>query len=342
MIQKHTFGTLSDGRTVESYQIIHTNGISASVMNLGCTLLSVEFPTQNGRIDVCLGYDTPQEYIDRHTSMGAVCGRFANRIAKGQFELNGISYQLPVNSGPNHLHGGVVGYAYRLWNAEIVDEHAVRFTRISPNGEESYPGTVRLAVTYTLDDDNGLSIQYDAVSDADTILNLTNHSYWNLNGYASGDAMQHTLKLPASFFCACDENALVTGEICAVSDTPFDFRKPTPISSHIAKESENEQLQRGSGFDHCYLLDGQEPVVLTGDQSGISMEITTDMPAIQLYTANHLHQQSGKNGASYFPRCSVCLETEQVPDAPNKPQFPSAVLKANEPFTSITRHQFVF
>lgn len=342
MVQKQFFGYSKEGESIDRYVLSNENGMTAGVLSLGCTLTSVVVPTKNGPLDVCLGYDTVQEYETNRTSMGAVCGRFANRIANGTFSLNGVEYRLPINNGPNHLHGGIRGFAYRIWDAEILDEHSVRFSRTSPDGEEGYPGTLRVVVTYALDNDNSLSIRYDAISDADTVLNLTNHAYWNLNGHNAGDAMRHTLTLPASYFCPCDANALVTGDLKSVDGTPFDFRAEAALDVRLRNEQTDEQLRCGQGFDHCYLLDGGSSVVLKGDQSGVSMEITTDMPAIQLYTANHLKQQKGKDGANYAPRNSICLETEQVPDAPNNPQFPSSVLPANKPFVSVTTHRFRF
>ena len=249
-------------------------------------------------------------------------------------------YQLAINNGPNHLHGGIVGYAYQIWNVSEYTESSVSFTKVSPDTEEGYPGKVNLKITYTLDDQNTLSIRYEAETDQDTILNLTNHSYWNLNGHDSGDAMNHLLQMPCSYFCPCDSNALVTGEIRSVAGTPFDFRSIHSIGSTV--DADDEQLKNGSGFDHCFLLDNSSPIILEGDLTKIRMEITTDMPAVQLYSANHLHEQTGKNNAVYFPRNSVCLETEQVPDAPNNPQFPSCVLKAGEYFSSTTNHKFIY
>ena len=334
------FGHMPDGTDVYKYTIRNHNGMEAIIITLGCTLTSVLIPTQSGPIDVCLGYNNASEYLDRHSSMGAICGRFANRIAKGIFSLNNKTYQLAINNGPNHLHGGIIGYAYQVWNVASFDVSCISFTKLSPDMEEGYPGNLSLKVTYSINDDNILSIKYEAECDQDTILNLTNHSYWNLNGHDSGNAMEHILHIPSTYFCPCDQYALVTGDIYPVKDTPFDFLNAHPIASQI--ECDDEQLKNGSGYDHCFLLDSSSPITLKGNITGICMEIKTDMPAVQFYTANHLHEQSGKNGAHYYPRNSVCLETEQVPDAPNKPQFPSCVLKAGEHFVSTTDHRFIF
>ena len=335
-----SFGNMPNGDPVEKYTIKNNNGMEESIITLGCTLTSVIIPTPSGLVDVCLGYNNASEYLQRHSSMGAVCGRFANRIANGRFSLNNKTYQLAINNGPNHLHGGIIGYAYQIWNVSEYTESSVSFTKVSPDMEEGYPGKVNLKVTYALDDQNTLSIRYEAEADQDTILNLTNHSYWNLNGHDSGDAMNHLLQMPCSYFCPCDSNALVTGEIRSVAGTPFDFRSIHSIGSTI--DTDDEQLKNGRGFDHCFLLDNSSPIILEGNLTKIRMEITTDMPAVQLYSANHLHEQTGKNNAMYFPRNSVCLETEQVPDAPNNPQFPSCVLKAGERFSSTTSHKFIY
>ena len=340
MQKKTFFGNTQSGEPVYRYTLTNINGMQADIMTLGCTLTSLIVPAKNGPVDVCLGYDTPSEYEQHRTFFGAICGRFANRIAEGKFKLHGKSYQLAVNDGPNHLHGGPNGFAFRVWDVAEADTQHVTFTRVSSDGEEYYPGNLRVSVTYTLDDDNTLSIRYDAISDADTILNLTNHAYWNLNGHDSGSVEHHTLTLPASYYCPTDSHALVTGELSDVTDTPFDFRTKQMIGSRI--DTADVQLSYGLGYDHCYLLDGEEPVRLVGDRTGIELAVSTDLPAIQLYTANQLAAHKGKNGAVYGPRAAVCLETEQVPDAPNKPQFPSAVLKADEAFVSVTKHHFTF
>lgn len=340
MIQKTSFGKTAAGEEVDSYTITNSNGLSISVLTLGCTLQSVQVPYQNGKADICLGYDTPDDYLSKRSSMGAVCGRFANRIANGRFSLNGCVYQLAVNNGPNHLHGGLNGFAYRIWEVSSTSDNSVTFMRLSPDGEENYPGNLTVKVTYTLDSCNTISIRYEAVSDKDTILNLTNHAYWNLNGHDDPDAMNHLLSIPASYYCPCDNSGLVTGEIVDVDGSAFDFRDTKKICDGL--KMQDPQLICGSGFDHCYLLDGSEPIFLKGDLTGITMRITTDMPAVHLYTANHLKNQTGKHGASYHPRNSVCLETEQVPDSPNKPQFPSSILKANDCFVSTTNYQINF
>lgn len=334
------FGTTRDGRPVLQYTIRNANGMIVRAMTLGATVNAVLVPTANGPVDVCLGYDTAADYEVSRPYFGATCGRFANRIANGRFTLNGVTYELACNNGPNHLHGGPIGLSFRIWDAEQTAENAVTFTCLSPDGEEGYPGNLSVSVTYVLDDENVFSIRYEAVSDADTVLNLTNHTYWNLNGHDSGSALGHTLQLPCSYYCPCDENALVRGEIVPVAGTPFDFTTPHRIGERI--DADDEQLRFGLGYDHCFLFDGNAPVRLVGDRTGIAFEITTDMPAVQLYTANCLIPERGKNGAAYDARHAVCLETQQVPDAPNKPQFPSALLQANEPFVSVTAHRFAF
>ena len=338
MVDKTFFGNTQNGEPVYRYTLINKNGMRVGIMTLGATLVSVEIPTANGPVDVCLGYDSPDAYEKNRTYFGAICGRYANRVANGKFKLHNKTYQLALNDGPNHLHGGPTGFAFQIWNVIETDGHHVTFSRLSPDGEEYYPGNLKVNVTYTLEDDNTLEIRYEAESDSDTILNLTNHAYWNLNGHASGRAEEHSLTLPASYYCPTDSHALVTGEIASVDGTPFDFRTAHTIGSRINDPC--EQLSYGLGYDHCYLLDGEQDIRLTGDITGITLSVKTDMPAVQLYTANQLAEHSGKYGAVYGPRSAVCLETQQVPDAPNQPQFPSAVLKSNERFVSVTEHHF--
>lgn len=340
MIESEVFGTFKDGSPVTRYTMVNRSGVRASVLTLGCTLYSLTVPAAHGEIDVVLGYDTPEEYAARRTYLGAICGRFANRIRGGKFRLGQKAYTLACNDGPNHLHGGPDGFSFRNWAVTGTTEQSVTMTLFSADGDEGYPGNLTVSVTYALDDDNSLSIRYEAESDADTILNLTNHTYWNLNGQGSGTALGHTLRLPGSFYCPCDPNGLVTGELLPVENSPFDFTTEHTLAERF--DEPDAQLKNGTGYDHCYLLDGQEPIVLKGDKTGIAMEITTDMPAVQLYSANFLHPQGGKGGAAYAEREAVCLETQQVPDAPNNPQFPSALLKAGERFISETRHHFIF
>lgn len=324
----------------QSFILTNSNGLKATFLPLGCTLVSFTIPKDDKEIDVCLGYDKQEDYLSSRTYFGAICGRYANRIANGRFMIDGIEYNLAINDGPNHLHGGTLGFSHRIWSVDSYSEKSITFSRLSPDGEESYPGNLNVKITYTLSDDNTLSYSIEAISDRDTILNLTNHTYWNLNGHNSGTAMNHILAIPAHYYCPCDEGALVTGEMECVAGTPFDFSVPKSISPSI--EESNLQLQLGKGFDHCYLLDNDLPIVLKGDQSGIEMRITTDLPAVQLYTANHIHEELGKKGVIYHSRNAVCLETEQVPDAPNKPQFPSALIQAGQLYTYHTDYHFSF
>lgn len=339
-MKQQSFGATQNGQPVEQYTICNRNGLSATLMTLGAAVTNFRIPTRCGEKDVALGYVSPAVYEEKRTYFGATCGRFANRIAAGQFTLNGKSYTLATNDGPNHLHGGTVGFSFRIWDVADVQENAITFSTFSPDGEEGYPGNLRVSVTYSLDDENVFSIRYEALSDADTVLNLTNHTYWNLNGHDDGSILGHSLCIPASYFCPCDANALVTGEIVPVCGTPFDFTTPHTVGERI--HADNEQLRFGKGYDHCFLLDGDKPITLKSDKTGIEMEITTDLPAVQLYTANYVNGHPGKEGMVYHEHSALCLETQQVPDAPNKPQFPSALLKANEPFVSVTAHRFTF
>lgn len=332
MITENEFGITAGGETVREYTLKNGNGNSVGILNYGCTVRSIRmFGT-----DVCLGYDSLKEYETRDGWLGAAVGRCANRIKGGLFSLNGKEYQLARNDGPNHLHGGPAGFSHRVWDAEIAGD-ALVFHYFSPDGEEHYPGNLHVSVTYRLSEDNSLSIAYHAVADSDTILNLTNHTYFNLNG--GGSILGHLLQISADEITPCDENCLTTGAFLPVVGTPFDFRVKKPVGRDI--NVPHPQLRNGGGYDHNYVLKSGDPAaVLTGDLTGITMCVFTDQPGLQLYTGNSLADRSGKNGSRYGYRTAVCLETQNFPSAVTYPQFPSPVLKAGEHYDSVTVYRF--
>ena len=320
-VDKFPFGALADGTEVMAFRISR-GAMSAVLLDYGATLQSLVVPGRTGAVDVVLGYESAGEYERREGNTGGTVGRYANRIGGGEFELNGRRYVLARNSGPNHLHGGLRGFDRRMWSAEAGADH-VRFSRLSPDGEEGYPGNLHVAVTYTLTE-RGLRIAYDAVSDADTVISLTNHSYFNLAG--GGTALAHELRINAESFTENDENCLPTGRLIPVAGTPFDFRAAKPVGRDIG--ADDGQLAIGHGYDHNFALSGRDAAELYSPASGVAMNITTDMPGVQLYTANFLERIPGKLGALMEPHGAVCLETQEFPDAVHHADFPSPVLRA--------------
>ena len=291
--------------------------------------------------DVTLGFDVLERYSRPHPFFGSIAGRYGNRIAKGSFTLDGKKYTLATNNGPNHLHGGLRGFDKRVWKAEPQGASAVRFTYTSADGEEGYPGKLAAAVTYTLGDNNELRLDYEATTDKPTVLNLTNHTYWNLAG--SGDVLGHGLRLYASRFTAVDGGLIPTGELSPVAGTALDFLKAKLVGRDIA-ELKKEGLP--GGYDHNFVIDVKTPGALTpaaevyDPSSGRLMRVMTTEPGVQLYTANHLKDVPGKNGEVYGEHSGLCLETHHFPDSPNHPDFPSTVLRPGETFKSKTIYAF--
>lgn len=332
MIISREFGKTSAGETVWEYTLTNASGNSVSILNFGCTIRSIKV----FGVDVCLGYDSMAEYERNDGYLGAVAGRCANRIGEGRFCLNNKVYQLDCNDDDNHLHGGLCGFSHRVWEAEIQAD-TLSLHRFSPDGEEKYPGGLDVTVTYRLSEDNGLSIAYHALAHEDTILNLTNHAYFNLNG--SGTVLGHLLKINADEITECDAHCLTTGRLLAVDDTPFDFRQEKPIGRDI--EDTHYQIRNGCGYDNNFVLrPGNTAAQLTGDVTGISMTVCTDQPGIQIYSANFLTERPGKNGARYDRRCALCLETQNFPNAIAYPHFPSPILRAGQCFDSVTIYRF--
>jgi aldose 1-epimerase len=349
-ISKEPFGTTPGGTPVERYTLTNSNGMTVRVITFGGIIQSVEVPDRDGQTaNVALGFDNLTDYVERNSPyFGCITGRYANRIARGRFTLDGVTYQLATNNGPNHLHGGNVGFDKRVWAATEVREKdgvGVRLTYTSPHGEEGYPGTLRVAVTYLLTEANEIRIDYEATTDRPTIVNLTNHSYWNLAGEGSGTALDHELWLNADRFTPVDPTLIPTGELAPVAGTPMDFTEPHVIDERIRDDF--RQLQIGQGYDHNWVLNQAKPGEMTAAArlrdpgSGRVLEISTTEPGIQFYSGNFLDATlQGTSGRTYRQGDGVALETQHFPDSPNKPQFPSTVLRPGEQYQTTTVYAF--
>jgi len=346
-IEKQEFGKLADGTAIALYTLTNRNGLEVQISNYGGAVVSIKTPDRTGRMgDVVLGYDQPQSYADDTVFFGIIVGRYANRIAKGKFALKGVEYQLAQNNPPNHLHGGVRGFGKVIWNGREVsrsDGTALELSYLSKDGEEGYPGNLSVRVTYVVTNANELRIEYSATTDKATIVNLTNHSYFNLAGAGAGSILQSRLKINASRFTPIDETSIPTGELRPVKGTPFDFTRATVIGSRI--DQADEQLRFGKGYDHNFVLNkkGRE-LSLAAEayepKSGRVLEVWTTEPGLQLYTGNFLDNVHGKGGKVYNKRDAFCLEAQHFPDSPNQPGFPSTVLEPNGRYTETTVYKF--
>ena len=346
-VSRAPFGTTADGTPVEIFTLTNRAGVEIRAITYGGIITSIRVPDRDGRFaDVALGFDRLEPYLPRHPYFGALIGRYGNRIGNARFELNGQTYQLAANNGPNHLHGGVRGFDKHVWTAEPLGGGAVgvAFTRTSPDGEEGYPGTLRARVSYTLTDANELDIEYQATTDKPTPVNLTQHTYFNLAGHAAGDILGHVVTIHADRFTPVDSTLIPTGELAPVGGTPFDFRKPAAIGARIGDA--HPQLQHAGGYDHNFVLDrrgtGLQPAArVLEPASGRTVEVRTTEPGLQFYSGNFLDgSQTGKSGAVYRHRNGLCLETQHFPDSPNKPQFPGTILKPGDTYRSRTVFTF--
>ena len=340
-ITRSDFGTTPDGSGISLFHLENASGAYVEIIDYGCRLTKIVVPDHNGSlIDVCLGYTTAEHYTKDNGSLGAVCGHVANRIKDGRFSLNGTDYQLACNNGSNHLHGGNVGYGSKLWESKIQNDKIV-LTMHSSDGEEGYPGNLTLTVTYGWSEDNELSILYEASTDADTLINVTNHGYFNLNGEGRGDILSHELFIDADEITELDDTQAPTGRFIPVDGTPFDFRTMHTIGKFYY--ADYEQLRKFGTYDHNFVINGtglREAAVLQSKESGIRMTCFTDQPGLQLYIANQDMSLPGKSGVPYGKLGSVCLETQHYPDAVNHDNFPSVVLHPDETFRSKTLYHF--
>ena len=330
------FGRTAAGEEVLAGRIENAAGMAVTVLSYGATVQSIQVPDRAGGLrDVALGYDTLAEYEANDGYLGATVGRVGNRIGGARFWLNGQEYPLAKNDGENHLHGGARGFDKYVWDMAAGADSLI-CSRVSPDGEEGYPGALTVTVTFTVTADSALVIDYAARSDRDTVVNLTNHTYFNLSG--GGSALDHELRLSAGRFCENDGGCLPTGMLLDVAGTAFDFRESKPLGRDIG--AAEEQLRLAGGYDHCFAREGGPAAVLYSPASGIEMTVETDMPGVQVYTANFLTARPGKGGAVMGPRDAVCLETQLFPNAMNCWGFPSPVLRAGRPLSSRTAYRF--
>lgn len=354
-IQRDAYGRLPGGAAVERYVLVNGRGLSAAVMTFGATLISLRAPDRQGRFEeVTLGFDTFDRYLAGHPYFGSTVGRFANRIAGGRFRLDGRDYQLAVNQPPNHLHGGTRGFDKALWSAETAESEdgpRVGFSYISAAGEEGYPGTLSVRVTYALTQADELRIDYEATTDRATPVNLTHHGYWNLagSGNACGSAkpqaasiLGHVLRIEAERYLPTDEHRLPTGQVLPVAGTAMDFREAMMIGSRIER---TPRVRGVAGYDHCYPLSHDDGTLVEAAElyepvSGRVMTMHTTEPAVQLYTGNGLGAITGRGGVVYPRYGGVCLEAQRFPDAPNRPEFPSAILRPGQRYRQTTVHRF--
>ena len=335
------YGVTSDG---EAFLItLHEGEIEAKITNYGCILQSIMAPDRNGeKADVVLGFDNLEDYIRYGAHFGCVVGRYANRISNARFILNGIEYRLAANNGRNSLHGGARGFDKRLWNIDTVDSNKVRFSYLSSDSEEGYPGKLDVSVEYSLTHNGELAINYQAITDKTTVVNLTNHSYFNLAG--SGDILDHVASINADYYTTADTELIPTGEVCAVGGTPMDLRKPVLIRDRISEPF--DQLKYGGGFDVNYVINRASDMILPAASvyhpaSGRLMEVYSTEPGIQFYTGNQLKgNYIGKGGVAYKRNAGLCFETQHFPDSPNHPTFPSTILRPGETYIQCTIYRF--
>jgi aldose 1-epimerase len=339
-LQISSFGKSADGTLVQLFTLTNASGLIAKISNYGTIITELHVPDRAGKHgDVVLGFDNLEQYLKGHPYFGCTVGRVANRIAKGAFTLEGKTYRLAVNNGPNHLHGGLKGFDKMVWNAEPQTGAAVKFTYMSADGEEGYPGQVAVIVLMTLTDKNELSIDYTATASKPTPVNLTNHSYFNLGG--QGDVLSHELMIAADHFTPKNEDSIPTGEIKPVKGTPMDFTKPHAIGSRFS-----QLLEKPVGYDHNYVLNGGGKGLSLAarvfePKTGRVMEVSTTEPGVQLYTSNYLDGSlTGKRGVLYRQHAGFCLETQHFPDSVNQPKFPSTILRPGQTYRQTTVHKF--
>ncbi len=340
-VRTRSFGKTPEGVAVTLYTLTNSNKVSAGVIDYGATLVSICVPDAEGRLDdVTLGFDNLEGYLNRN--FGGVTGRFANRIGGAKFTIDGVEHKVTPNAGGNHIHGGRKGFDKVLWKGKPFSndkEAGIRLTYLSKDGEEGYPGNLKVTVTYTLNDNNEVKINYQATTDKPTVLNLTNHAYFNLAGAGSGDVRSHMMQIFAQRYTVADKSLIPTGRIAAVKNTPLDFTKLTPIGSRI------DELAQTRGYDHNYVFDNWDGslalrVCAFDPKSGRVMEVLTTEPGMQLYTANHVNGLKGRGGKEYNRHHAFCIETQHAPDSPNKPDFPSVVLRPDDKFDSTTIFRF--
>jgi aldose 1-epimerase len=344
-IMKEDFEVLHEGKQVGLFTLKNTNGMIVQITNYGGKIVSIIAPDKEGNFaDVCLGYESAEEYINGIASLGATMGRVTNRIANGQFVLNDTTYQLAKNNGEHTIHGGAKGFRFKVWDANQIDDQTVELSYFSANGEEGFPGNLHVSVRFTVTDENELKLEYTATTDKTTVINFTNHAFFNLAGEGNGDILDHELIVNAKQYTPVDATAIPTGEIASVTGTPLDFTEMTRIGDRI--DDDFDQLKHVGGYDHNYVIDKSPgemalAALLYEPKSGRVMEVKTTEPGVQVYTANSLtDNDKGKGGKTYGSKSAVCLETQHFPDSPNHPNFPSTVLNPGEEYSSATIYRF--
>ncbi len=341
-VEKTVFGKTSEGVEVDLYTCTNANGVVLKMTNYGATTVSLEVPDRDGKMaNITMGFDSLDGYLGKHPYFGATVGRYCNRIAKGKFTLDGQEYTLATNNGPNHLHGGNVGFNKVVWDAEPFETETgvgVKFTYLSKDGEEGYPGSLNATAVYTLTNDDELVVEFTATTDKPTPVNLTNHNYWNLGGEGTGTIRDHVLEIPADKYLPVDETLIPTGELADVAGTPLDFTKPEKIGARL------DQIKADPvGYDHCYALRGEIGEMklaarVIDPDSGRVMEIYTTQPGLQFYSGNFLDGSADSGGYQQYD--GFCLETQHFPDSPNQPTFPNTILKPGETYQHKTVHKF--
>ena len=347
-IQERGLGDTVDGREVAMFTLENANRVTTQIMSYGGTVVSLRVPDRDGELgDVVLGFDGLAGYRGSRAYLGALVGRYGNRIGGARFTLDGRDHQLAANDGPNHLHGGIRGFDKVVWDATpraTTAGPALELRHVSADGEEGYPGNLTVRVVYTLRHDNALAIEYTATTDRDTVVNLTNHAYWNLAGHAAGSILDHQLVLEADRFVAAGPRLIPTGELRPVAGTALDFRTATAIGARI--DSDDDQLRVAQGYDHSYVIIGTADELrpaarVVEPTSGRVLEVATTEPAVQFYSGNFLDGERGKGGATYHRRAGFCLETQHYPDSPNQPSFPTTVLRKGASYQSTTIYRFL-
>jgi aldose 1-epimerase len=341
-----SFGRLPDGTEVGLFTLTNARGLEIRAIAYGAILVSIRTPDRNGRLeDIALGFDDLDGYLTRSRFFGAVVGRYGNRIANGRFTLDGHTFQLATNNGRNHLHGGMNGFDKMLWQARPFARDgntAVAFSYASADGEEGYPGRLDASASYILTERNELVVEYEATASKPTPINLTQHSYFNLAGEGRGDILRHVLTIDADRYTPVDDTMIPTGDLARVDGTPFDFRQPTAIGARI--DAGDEQLRRGAGYDHNYVLSGgsglRHAARVVEPATGRTLDVATTEPGVQFYSGNHLSGEIGKGGHSYGARDGFCLETQHFPDSPNHQGFPSTILRPGKTYRSKTVFTF--
>jgi aldose 1-epimerase len=343
-VVEDSFGSLPDGTAVQRWTIVNSSGASVAVISYGATVISLKIPDRAGKLDdIVLGFDRLDDYLADSPFFGAIVGRYANRVGGASFTLNGIQFRLAANDGRNTLHGGWRGFDKVIWTGSRIDDQSVEFTYLSKDGEEGFPGNLTARVRYTLSDSNALKIEYSATTDKDTVVNLTNHSYFNLAGQGNGDVLKQELTIEADQFTPTNARLIPTGEFASVTNTPFDFRRPHQIGLNI--NADDNQIRIAGGYDMNFVLTKQpglrHAATLFDPTTGRVMDLWTTEPGLQLYTANGLDGSlTGKGGKAYPMYGAVCLETQHFPDSPNQPAFPTTVLKVGQTYRTTTEYRF--